>query len=116
MRALAPSRLPRLWGEPIVLYRDADAEVVCVTDLCPHRSAPLSMGEMDGGKLRCFYHGWAFGKDGACVSIPTANGDAAAPGKSFCAKHHAVVERDGLLFVGVATRCADLKLGARRRR
>ena len=89
----------RLWGEPIVLYRDADAEVVCVTDLCPHRSAPLSMGEMDGGKLRCFYHGWAFGKDGACVSIPTANGDAAAPGKSFCAKHHAVVERDGLLFV-----------------
>ena len=70
-----------------------------MTDLCPHRSAPLSMGEMDGGKLRCFYHGWAFGKDGACVSIPTANGDAAAPGKSFCAKHHAVVERDGLLFV-----------------
>ena len=61
----------RLWGEPLVLYRDSQGQPVCVRDVCPHRSAPLSMGEVKGGTLRCFYHGWGFGSDGACVDVPT---------------------------------------------
>ena len=36
----------RLWGEPLVIYRASGNEVVCVRDACPHRSAPLSMGEV----------------------------------------------------------------------
>jgi len=66
----------RLWGEPVVLYRDADGEPVCVRDVCPHRSAPLSMGEMQDGVLRCFYHGWGFGAKGACVNVPTGSATA----------------------------------------
>merc|ERR1712032_1648910 len=61
----------RLWGEPLVLYRDSANEVVRVRDSCPHRSAPLSMGEVQDGVLRCFYHGWGFGSEGKCVSVPT---------------------------------------------
>ena len=30
------------------------------------------MGSVEKGKLRCFYHGWSFGKDGAIGDIPTA--------------------------------------------
>ena len=37
-------------------------QAVCVRDSCPHRSAPLSMGDMKDGTLRCFYHGWGFGE------------------------------------------------------
>ena len=91
----------RLYGEPMVLYRDSEGEPTCVRDLCPHRSAPLSMGEVQDGVLRCFYHGWGFGKEGACVSVPTnrqEREDVAMP-KSFCAASYAVVERDGLLWV-----------------
>ena len=29
------------------------------------------MGDMKDGTLRCFYHGWGFGTDGKCVSVPT---------------------------------------------
>ena len=92
----------RLWGEPVVLYRDENGEATCVKDLCPHRSAPLSMGEVEDGKLRCFYHGWAFGEDGNCVDIPTVGmGAAKKPTdlRNFCATGRAVVERDGLLWV-----------------
>ena len=35
------------------------------------------MGEVEDGKLRCFYHGWAFGEDGNCVDIPTVGMGAA---------------------------------------
>ena len=90
----------RLWGEPIVLYR-SDGEVTCVRDVCPHRSAPLSMGEMENGQLRCFYHGWGFGKKGECTTVPTVNANSAKQPnfKAFCATHLAVVEHEGMLWV-----------------
>jgi hypothetical protein len=50
----------RLFGEPLVLYRDAAGNVVAVADACPHRAAPLSMGTVSNGELRCIYHGWRY--------------------------------------------------------
>jgi len=61
----------RLWSEPIVIYRDENGELVAMADVCPHRSAPISMGTIKDGKLACMYHGWEFGKKGACENIPT---------------------------------------------
>ena len=52
----------RLFGEPMVIYRDISGNINAVADACPHRSAPLSMGDMKDGTLRCFYHGWGFGE------------------------------------------------------
>lgn len=44
----------RLWGEPLVLYRDTQGTLVCAKDVCPHRSAPLSMSKMNSdGQLEC---------------------------------------------------------------
>jgi hypothetical protein len=34
----------KLFDEPLVLYRGKDEKIVCVQDLCPHRSAKLSLG------------------------------------------------------------------------
>lgn len=87
----------RLWGEPLVLYR-SEGDVVCVRDSCPHRSAPLSMGEVQDGVLRCFYHGWGFGAQGKCVAVPTIGGSGKVPA-SYCATNIATVERDGVLWV-----------------
>jgi len=88
----------RLWGEPLVLYRPSADEVVCVRDSCPHRSAPLSMGDVQDGVLRCFYHGWGFGSEGKCVNVPTMGSSGRAP-SNLCAKNLAVVESDGVLWV-----------------
>mmetsp|Transcript_10825 Transcript_10825/g.25643 ORF Transcript_10825/g.25643 Transcript_10825/m.25643 type:complete len:203 (+) Transcript_10825:1900-2508(+) len=57
----------RLWGEPLVIYRDSKDELVAMADVCPHRSAPLSMGYVENDELVCRYHGWRFGDDGKCV-------------------------------------------------
>ena len=44
----------RLWGEPIVIYHDANGNLVCAKDSCPHRSAPLSMSKLNSkGQLEC---------------------------------------------------------------
>lgn len=57
----------RLWGEPLVVYRDSKGELVAMADVCPHRSAPLSMGKIENDELVCMYHGWRFGEKGKCV-------------------------------------------------
>ncbi len=57
-------------NESLVLYRGAEGQVVAMEDLCPHRSLPLSMGELVGDRVRCGYHGLEFDCTGRCVRIP----------------------------------------------
>jgi phenylpropionate dioxygenase-like ring-hydroxylating dioxygenase large terminal subunit len=57
-------------GEPIVLYRAADGTVAALEDRCCHRLAPLSKGRIEGGDLRCMYHGLKFAPSGRCVEVP----------------------------------------------
>lgn len=56
-------------GERIVVWRSAGG-LSALADRCPHRAAPLSMGQCEGGNLRCMYHGLLFAGDGQCVEIP----------------------------------------------
>ncbi|KAL7554126.1 hypothetical protein ACHAWF_017544 [Thalassiosira exigua] len=93
-----------LWGEPLVLYRDVDGNLVCAKDACPHRSAPLSMSKInEEGRLECMYHGWAYGKGGACENIPTQAVAGAVSNKTYkkkaCLKTYAVQEHEGLIWV-----------------
>ncbi len=58
-------------GEPITLGRNKDGTVFALRDICPHRAAPLSAGQIIGDAVECPYHGWKFsGKTGACTEIP----------------------------------------------
>lgn len=59
-----------LLGEPLVLYRTPAGEAVALEDRCCHRHLPLSMGRLEGDRLRCGYHGLLFDASGKCVEIP----------------------------------------------
>ena len=69
---LAPGRaMPlRIMNQDFTLYRGAGGTPILVDARCPHRGAQLSAGWVDGDTLRCFYHGWRFGADGACLEQP----------------------------------------------
>lgn len=60
----------RILDEPIVLFRQGEGMVAALTDRCPHRLVPLSMGVCVNGNLRCGYHGMEFNAEGRCVHIP----------------------------------------------
>ena len=68
-RAVGVTRL----GQRLALWRDAEGRVACVRDLCPHRGAALSLGEIAEGHLQCPFHGFQFDSTGRCAVIP-ANG------------------------------------------
>jgi phenylpropionate dioxygenase-like ring-hydroxylating dioxygenase large terminal subunit len=59
-----------LWGEAIVLFRDASGQIQALEDRCPHRQVKLSQGEVTHGELECIYHGWRFDAMGRCTDVP----------------------------------------------
>lgn len=69
-------------GEKLVLWRDAQGQVTCMADVCPHRGAALSAGKLVGSNVQCPFHGFEFDSSGRCTLIP-ANGKNAQPPKAF---------------------------------
>lgn len=59
-------------GSPLVLVRGDDGVVRAFHNACRHRFGPLVWdGERECGKqLRCRYHGWRYGLDGALLATP----------------------------------------------
>src|SRR3989338_6978312 len=56
---------------PIVLWYHQQDAICAAVDVCPHRSAPLSLGRIVNGILECKYHGWQFDSDAKCAYIPS---------------------------------------------
>ncbi|MCF3960713.1 aromatic ring-hydroxylating dioxygenase subunit alpha [Streptomyces fuscigenes] len=59
-------------GEPVLLWRTEDGAVTAMSDRCVHRRFPLSQkpSHLAGDRLVCGYHGFTYGADGVCVSVP----------------------------------------------
>lgn len=88
-------------GDPLVLWRDHLGKARCLADKCPHRSAPLSLGRVNGdsGAVECIYHGWQLeGASGEVKHIP-----ALLPGKAIPAnarsRAYPVCEQDNIVYV-----------------
>ena len=65
-----PVKPVRLLGEDLVAYRDLGGAYGLVERYCAHRRADLSYGYVEPRGLRCNYHGWLYGEDGACLQQP----------------------------------------------
>lgn len=85
-----------LLDERLVLLR-LGGELRCFSDLCVHRGTPLSLGRIEGDQIRCAYHGWTYGPDGVCTSIPARFG-ARIPSRARLEVYQ-VEERHGLIWV-----------------
>jgi phenylpropionate dioxygenase-like ring-hydroxylating dioxygenase large terminal subunit len=95
-----------LLNEPVVVWKTADGSPAAFLDRCCHRTARLSKGYCDNGRLVCAYHGWAYDGGGRCVDIPQQPGsripaNAAVP--AFRCK-----ERYGYAWVALDDPIADI--------
>lgn len=57
-------------GDSVVMFRDSAGRAVALSNRCPHRFAPLSMGCVRNDRIQCAYHGIEFDTAGRCVHIP----------------------------------------------
>jgi phenylpropionate dioxygenase-like ring-hydroxylating dioxygenase large terminal subunit len=81
----------RILGEQILLARDENNVAHALQDRCPHRFAPLHLGNHCGNAVQCGYHGLTFGFDGRCVENP--HGDGKIPPKAVVRSYPLVAEQ-----------------------
>ncbi|HEY3918942.1 MAG TPA: Rieske 2Fe-2S domain-containing protein [Stellaceae bacterium] len=65
----APVRV-ELMGENLIAFRGSDGKVGLLGAHCAHRGASLFFAKNADCKLRCWYHGWQYDRDGNCVDQP----------------------------------------------
>ncbi|MEO8678338.1 MAG: Rieske 2Fe-2S domain-containing protein [Vicinamibacterales bacterium] len=77
----------------LVLYRDRRGEAHVVDQRCPHLGSDLALARVTPDGLRCEFHGWCWGRDGACVDAP---GNTTLPERRL--RHYCSVERWGFVW------------------
>lgn len=88
-----------LQGRPLVVFRAKDGAPAALSDRCPHRNVPLSLGRVRDGELECAYHGWRFDGGGQCTAVPGLPDGAEVSLKSRCAETWPVREAQGYVWV-----------------
>ena len=92
--------------EPIVLYRKSDGHVAALEDRCPHRFAPLHMGQIvNGDCIQCPYHGLEFNSSGACVLNP--HGTKNIPPRARV-RSYPVTEKHKAIWIWMGAKAPDL--------
>ncbi len=92
--------------EPIVLYRKSDGHVAALEDRCPHRFAPLHMGQIvNGDCIQCPYHGLEFNSSGACVLNP--HGTKNIPPRALV-RSYPVTEKHKAIWIWMGGKAPDL--------
>src|SRR2546430_13739611 len=73
--------LPGALDEPLLLTRDANDQVHCLSNVCTHRGTLVVEGAGHETQLRCRYHGRRFTLDGRFHSMPEFDGAKGFPSK-----------------------------------
>ena len=95
-----PSRFTLLETDLVIWWDAADDQWRVFPDICPHRLVPLSEGRINAdGQLECPYHGWSFGGDGTCTTIPQAEQSTRSSGRRSSCTSLPSATGQGLLFV-----------------
>ena len=77
-------------GDRCLAVFDIDGEVLVIDGLCPHRSGPLSRGQLEGKVVTCPLHHWQFDlQTGVSQDNPGAK----------VGTYEVKVEDDGRIFV-----------------
>src|ERR1700760_1096010 len=60
-------------GERVLCLANEKGFISVMDNVCPHRGGPLGQGMLEGGKLICPWHAWAFDlKTGQAMHTPLA--------------------------------------------
>lgn len=92
-------------GRKLVLWRDQDGQIQCIEDYCPHRGAPLSLGEVHEGRIGCRYHGIVMSGQGVIEQVP-AMPECAFEGRKTNQAYQ-TIEVSGAVFVFIPGQTQD---------
>jgi choline monooxygenase len=94
--------LAGLLDEPLLLARDGQDTLRCLSNVCTHRGTVLCQGGGVESVLRCRYHGRRFALDGRLLSMPEFEGVEGFPAPTDHLRQVALARWGKLLFVNLS--------------
>ena len=85
------------WKRSIALFRGIDGSFHAIENRCAHRQLKLSLGEVQGCRLVCAYHGWQYDENGCLAEIPRDGFERRLPKLSL--RTYPVKVRYGLIWL-----------------
>ncbi|MCX8514219.1 MAG: aromatic ring-hydroxylating dioxygenase subunit alpha [Burkholderiales bacterium] len=82
-------------GIDLIVWRDNKNQIIVMEDLCPHRSAKLSVGTFKDNKIICKFHAFEYDASGQCVHAPEFN----KPIPKLCVKKFATKVEIGMVWM-----------------
>ncbi|MGH7843818.1 MAG: Rieske 2Fe-2S domain-containing protein [Candidatus Binatia bacterium] len=101
------TKVVKILGESLVLYRDREGCLGLIGDTCPHRRVSLIYGIPETDGLRCAYHGWKFDRTGKCIEMPAEPHDSTFKEKVRIPSYP-VQELGGMIFAYLGPEPAPL--------
>lgn len=87
-------------GLDLAFFRDHQGQIHVVQDLCNHRRASLSRGQVtEDNCIRCPFHGIRYNGDGECSFVPS---DGLASEKNYARfnlRHYAAAEKNDIIYL-----------------
>jgi phenylpropionate dioxygenase-like ring-hydroxylating dioxygenase large terminal subunit len=97
--AVGDVRPVHYFGQDQVLFRTETGEAGMLDAYCPHLGAHMGHGgTVEGNKIRCPFHSWAFRPDGFCVDIPYAKAIPPITKREPVARPYPVSEKNGVVW------------------
>ncbi len=96
-------------GESTIVSRDVDGALHAFANVCRHRGAELcdrAAAEASKGSIRCPYHSWTYGLDGALLATPRVDDEFDRTAYGLWPRH--VDMWNGMVFVSLAERPSAL--------
>lgn len=62
-----------IWSKNYVVWKDSNDSYFALDDVCPHKGASLSGGDINHNCAVCPYHGYEFDSNGTLVNVPGIN-------------------------------------------
>lgn len=87
----------RLLGEDLIVFRDSEGKLGVLDEYCPHRRVSLAYARNEECGLRCLYHGWKFGVDGAIQEMASEPADSRM--RNLKARAYPAQEAGGFVWV-----------------
>ncbi len=92
-----PTKLIKILGESLVLFRDRRGHLGLIGDTCLHRRVSMVYGIPEDDGLRCPYHGWKYDGAGKCIEMPAEPPESVFKDK-ICMPSYPVEELGGMIF------------------
>src|SRR4029078_961263 len=92
-----PVRPRKMVGAKLGLFRAEQGRYGLIDRHCAHRGADLAFGRLEGGGLRCAFHGLLFDVTGQCLQTPAEPADSKLC-QGIRQRSYPVVEKSGILW------------------